>query len=460
MSSLARNSAARMVVEVGGVGLGAVAAIVTARWLGPSGKGIVATLTLTAMLVGRLATMGLGESGIVMVGKGISDQEHVLRANIGAVLLSGIVGTVICWSLAAVIIQPGSEEIWLAVAVAAVTVPISAAQDIVSHGLTMQERIVQSSSVVGATALSTVSALVGFVVVLDLGVLGAALGSFVGVAVGVTLAAVMLSRDFSLRPRLDREYLRPAIRYGLKLEVSYLITLMAARLDLLLVFVLAGSGDAGNYSVALTVAGLVALAPFSFTYAAFPRLAYLGEAQSRNLALVIWRRGLLASVAMAAVVGATVPLLLPFAFGSDFEPAVLPTLILLLGAVCVAGQWMLARALAARGNPKLLMQTYALSLAVMVPLDLLMIPLFGMVGAAVASTVSSMAGLALCIVRYLRQGTGPSDMTPGREDLAALLRSFRTLVGDLVHRRWRVTPPPGVEPEPPPPAMESADPMH
>ena len=91
MSSLARNSAARIVVEIAGMVLGGIAAIVTARWLGASGKGTAATLTLLSLIAGRFASLGLGESGIVMVGRGIAGKADVIRANIGALLGSGLI---------------------------------------------------------------------------------------------------------------------------------------------------------------------------------------------------------------------------------------------------------------------------------------------------------------------------------------------------------------------------------
>jgi O-antigen/teichoic acid export membrane protein len=214
-----------------------------------------------------------------------------------------------------------------------------------------------------------------------------------------------------------------------------MISAMVGRLDILFVFLFVGAAGAGNYSVALTVAGLVGLAPFSFTYAAFPRLAYLDDQGSRELALIIWRRGTVASIAMACLVGAASPILIPLLFGSGFQPAITPSLILLAGGVCYGGQSMLARALAARGDPNLLVRTYGLTLVVMVALDFLLIPVFGIIGAAVASSISALAGLALCVVRYKRDGITGSEMIPRWADCVALLRTLRSIAAEPA--RWR-----------------------
>lgn len=439
VSSLAKNSGARMLADVSVLALGAIAAVITARWLGPSGKGIAAALALLAMLFARASALGLGEGGIVMVGQRRVTTPAALRANLAAIGVSSALAAGMFIPVAILQIQPESTALWLAVVVTAIAIPLGAVHDILSQGLNMQERIVESSLVVGLTSVGTITGVALFVIVLSLGVLGAALGTVTGVGVGVLSAALLLSPRFRLKPHWNVAYLRRAVRYGVRVEASYLIAILAGRLDLLLVFSLAGQAAAGNYSVALTIAGVAGLAPWAFSYAAFPQLAYIEESGVKSLSLLIWRRGLIASAAVAALLGVLGPVFISPTFGDAFQPAVVPTVILLGGAVCVSGQLVLARAVAARGDPRLILRSFGLSLIVMIALDLVLIPALGITGAAIASTVSNCGGLGMCVRHYRRAGVGLSELVPRWSDCVGLARTARSLVGSLGHS-WSAQP--------------------
>jgi O-antigen/teichoic acid export membrane protein len=98
-----------------------------------------------------------------------------------------------------------------------------------------------------------------------------------------------------------------------------------------------------------------------------------------------------------------VPLALPLAFGEAFRPAVIPSLIMVPGGVVVSAQVLLCRALAARGNPRPLLHSFAVSLVGMCLADTAVIPLFGIVGAAVVSTGAPLLGLWTVVARRHRR---------------------------------------------------------
>src|SRR5437773_1473155 len=67
--SLRVNSLARLVLEGGRLASGFVSAAITARWLGPAGKGTLSALLFIAALLSYGSTMGLGEAVTVMIGR-------------------------------------------------------------------------------------------------------------------------------------------------------------------------------------------------------------------------------------------------------------------------------------------------------------------------------------------------------------------------------------------------------
>ena len=122
--------------------------------------------------------------------------------------------------------------------------------------------------------------------------------------------------------------------------------------------------------------------------------------------------------------------MIPFAFGDDYRSAILPSLILIVGGILWGQQWILSRSLAARGETGPMIRFFAANVLVMAALDLLLIPVLGVVGAALASVGGSMAGLALCLATYRKRSPDLrlGALIPTRRDAEDLLSYFRTLV--------------------------------
>src|ERR671926_1037580 len=69
LPSLKRNSAARFLADAAGLVFGIISGVITARALGPTGKGLFSSLTLLSGILVWVCCMGLGDAAIVMVGQ-------------------------------------------------------------------------------------------------------------------------------------------------------------------------------------------------------------------------------------------------------------------------------------------------------------------------------------------------------------------------------------------------------
>lgn len=419
---LARTSLARFAADGSAVTFGLLAGIVTARLLGPAGKGTLAALLLLVNVFGHTCSLGLGDASVIAYGQRKADLRAALSATVLPVIAAATAG-----ALSVFLISTASFEARLpasTAAAAAVAVPVIAFMHLLSMVLNARERLALTSGALGMSfAINAVTVWV-LIAVFDLGVLGGVLGSLVGPAVAVmVMGPALRTEGLSLVPRWSPTFLRGQLRAGLLIQGAYLLIAMTQRIDQLLVLWLAGSSEAGHYSVALTVGQLVVYAPMAIATAAFPRFAYLEPAESALVMRTVVRTSV--ALVLLVVVGLLigVPFLVPLLFGSEFRAAVAPSLILLLGGGCLSIQWVLCRALAARGRPRPLAQSFALSLVTMVVLDLLLIPAAGGVGAAVASAVGAGCGLAYVLWLYRRADDlriRSLDMLPRRKDFIRL----------------------------------------
>lgn len=431
LPSLGRGSAARFIAEGSGVFFGLLAGVMTARWLGPHGKGLLASLTVTAVLVAHVCTVGLGDAAIVNVGRDRASLQRAFSATAGASMVLAVLGMALLWSVGSLWFANDWGQVQSAVLVASLGLPLYLWARLLSFMLNAQERVGAGSAVVGIQSAVMAVGVLFLVGVVPLGITGGALAHLIGAASALALGLWLNRAQVRFRPRWDWSYLRPALRYGALVETSNLMTFGFLRGDLLLVYALAGSVAAGHYSVALTGGILVGMLPLAVSMATFPRIAKLSEPKANKLIAQVCRTSLVAGAGPALVLIVAAPVALPLLFGRDFQASVPPALILIAGGFIWSTQWILCRAQAARGRPGLQLRAFSLSLAAMVALDLVLIPQLGINGAAIAAVTSPLSGLLVTLYTYRRAdwwGLPLTRLVPTIADVQLVVKRVRRLI--------------------------------
>lgn len=430
LPSLRTNSVARLMADLLGIGFAFVAATITARLLGPAGKGYYSSLVLLGGLLIQVFAAGLGEAAIVLAGRARVTLHDAASATMLAILPLGILAAGLFWATAGVVLGAPSSDDSYSIAAGSLLVGINVWYTTVVSFLVAQERVavVALLSIVGNTI--TTAALLLLLAWAGLGVSGALLAGALGSCVTLVTAVVLLRRaDVSLRPRWRKRYLPSAARLGAALQFSNVLVLLTARLDLILVYRLSTPAAAGSYSIALTIGALVGAAPIAISYAAFPRLAYVDDDEAQELTAQVFRMGIAAAVVSGIVLASVTPLAVPLIFGREYLDAVAPTLLLVPGGVLWSAQWLLCRAAAARGLPRPLVASFAVSFTVMTALDFVLIGPFGATGAAIASLVGPIFGLLTAVLLYRSHWhLSWRLLVPGFADVTAFAETAKHLV--------------------------------
>jgi len=165
-----------------------------------------------------------------------------------------------------------------------------------------------------------------------------------------------------------------------------------------------GSAAAGVYVIAVALVEKLWLVSQAVSTVLLPRLSQLSseEGKRKIITPLICRWVLL--VTLVGGLGLAV-IVYPFTllvFGSDYLGSVLPALVLLPGIVFVSGARVLANDIASRGRPELNMYVSAITMVCNVIGNLLLIPLYGLAGAAMATTIAYSLTLVLTLLIYTR----------------------------------------------------------
>jgi O-antigen/teichoic acid export membrane protein len=213
----------------------------------------------------------------------------------------------------------------------------------------------------------------------------------------------------AVRPSL--ELARRVSSYGWRAQVGGVIFLLNLRLDFIILDVLAGPAVLGIYAVASKAAELIKVPGMALTYVLYPRFAReTSETATARARWLIPRAGV-ATAASIVPIGLAVVLLIPVVYGSEFDDAVVPAVIILLGLALEGVGGVITGFLYGIGRPGLNSWAMGVGLAVTVVLDLLLIPPFGASGAAAASAAAYMStSLALMWFFWSVNRTPPSSV--------------------------------------------------
>jgi O-antigen/teichoic acid export membrane protein len=419
--SVAGNSARMLTAQLAGNAGYFVSVLLLARGLAPAQRGAVAFVTVSALVLSSLASLGVTEATKVFVARRPAARPRLLTnvlitCSCGA--LAG--GALICAVLLGVpgVRPPEIRRIELAAIVAGgVAGSIGLAAAAVLQGTSrfrMYSRVLGAGPWMYALLLGALWVTRGITV-------AHAVTAWVlaqGVAAVVLSAAAARGIGFG---RPDGRLLGESIRFGVRAWLGGLARLLNARVDQVLLGVLATQAVLGTYAVAVNASEVLFYLPSAVATALLPAVARSGAMAGVEQTLRVFRAVMIITTVTVVVAALLGPVLVPLVFGHAYAGSVQPFMWMLPSAFGFAASAVFSNALLASGAPTLSSVGPATSLVVGVALDLILIPVLGATGAAIAASTALLSGGAAAAVTYgIRAGLRPAALIPRRADVAML----------------------------------------
>jgi O-antigen/teichoic acid export membrane protein len=368
--------------------LGFATSILTARFLGPEGRGHYFFIVTIASTIVQFSNLGLHSSNTYQVAKDKSLLRGLVANSFWISLLGGggIAGIV------ALVIQSSNwstetplVHLWLASAL----VPSMLFFMLGNNLLVGINRIdVFNAFQVGSNVL--VLLFMGLAGLQGWGVVG-----FLGanVLAGCLTAAVLLVVLLRYSNKADGFAFRSkvfsaAFRYAAKVYLASLLAFLVLRSNVFLLKGLTSVDQVGYFSVATQLADVLGILPTSVALVLFPNLVQ-SEAH-RRWATTLRSTAIVGGFMTVACLIAVV-LVEPFvkiAFGSKFLAAVPILLWMLPGVLFLSMSTVISQYLAAIGFPRLLLGIWLIAFVVVVSSSEVLIPLYSGTGAAMALSVT------------------------------------------------------------------------
>ncbi|MBI4507865.1 MAG: oligosaccharide flippase family protein [Chloroflexi bacterium] len=404
-----RDSLVTFATRVALFGTSTLTAVLTARLLGPEGRGVYALLTQTALLLALVANLGLSPATVYLAGQRRFSVGVLAWNALGAGLLLGLATAPLTWVLYTLAPQLFRGVPLALLALVVLSVPLALTTQMLSSLLLGRQRLLAYNALAGVQGLFGAAALVGALVV-EPSVRAATLALVASAAFALlsTAGYVAWAEAAARRPAWTARVLPAALGYGLRGQVANVVQYLNYRMGFFLLNAFAGSAAVGLLSIAVVLAEALWYATNAVATVLFPRVAARGqEPEAVALAAQAARLGFALTALLALGLAVVAPLAVPLLFGAAFAGAVVPLLLLLPGTVAFALTNVLASALAGWGRPGLNAWASTLCFAVTAGLALLAIPPWGTAGAALAMSAGYLAGTAATLALFARQAGLP-----------------------------------------------------
>ena len=408
------NCSARLLAILGLAG----ATIAVARAGGPADVGEYALLRMLPGLLGVLAVGGLPGA----LGYFLSEQRRhapglwpTLLAILGLGSVLGVLAWLVLTPLLVSTFFPGAGLAVIAWAGATV-----ATQLLLTVGKTSLQGLQDRRGGDLVIALEELAFLPCYLVSVLLGVSGTT-ALVVGLAAADLLVAVeawrRVARRTGWRPRRRiarprRDLGREVLTYGVRGQVGGMMTLLNLRLDFAVLGAMAGPAVLGAYAVASKYAELLRLPGTALTWVTYPRLAAMPAQEAgrsaRRLVGPTLAANLVAALPFVLLAGPVMSLF----YGDKFASAVVPARILVVGMLLGGAAGVASGFLYGRGRPGLNSWALGLGVVLTVILDIVLIPTYGVNGAAIASTVTYLLTDGALVVLLLRVSRREAETVP------------------------------------------------
>jgi len=407
--------------------------ILLARTLGPSGKGTLSIIQTVATLGAVLLNFGISASMLFYGAK----REARGRDAVALALLAGCVAS----GLALLAVKLAGPDITQALLHTGQTNLVVAGAATVGVVLAAQ---ILGAYVMGTGSIKNASMVNVWSLAFQLGALlllwrsgnltpVAAVAVWIIAVFGTLIAQARFSWNGQLaegvEPGVRRLVIR-AWRYAVAAWPGGILGNAALRADVFLLAYFANPAAVGVYSIAVTLAELCWYIPNSLGGVLAPKVASEGiDALHVTLRIgrVTWVITGLAAICI--LIGST--FMVPLLFGSQFAGSVVALAFLLPGIVATAFASAPSAYLNGIGRPGDWTRAAAANVAVNITANIVLIPRFGVVGAAAASSLSYSTAAVIITMSLIRQTkVGLRELVvPTRDDLRMVPDALRAVLG-------------------------------
>ena len=383
-----------------------VITVIIARMLGPRGQGIYSVAVLFPSLLLIFTSFGLNSAVAYFLGKDEYSKKQVLGTSIiFNFLISGftiLIGLIIIFFFS-VRIFPDIEKIYLYLSLS--MIPLLLFFNLGCQFLLGLQKIKKYNIISISQSFLFLVFVATLLLLMRFGVTVTILSQVFSYSIVLLfLLFIVIKEAEGIDFRMNTKYLKDSFLYGVKVHLAGIFDFLHSRIDLFLINFFLNPFSAGIYFASVRLAEGVWLFSISTGTVLFPRISSEKNMENiKKFTPLVCRNILFLSFFMILALFLVSGWLITFLYSESFAGAIMSFRILIIGILTVSGWHILANDLAGRGKPML--NTYSIGISVLlnIVLNIILIPLWGINGAALATTISYTIMFLVTVAFYVKE---------------------------------------------------------
>lgn len=399
--SYGKNITSTFLTEITKIVLGFITSIMVTRALGPDGYGYVGYLMLIFGFISSYGHLGLNYATMYFQKKTIYSEEKVYCVNISVIL---IIFTVI--STSTIFLKIGryifkDYSIFMILG-GLIFVGSTLIFDCNRKFYVGNERIVELNKY-----LLISNFIKAFLIILTWIFRKLSPTTYFIIHIGdVIFKNTLVSYKLNMKYRfmLDKKLIKAEYKYGIIVYFSAVFIYLNYKADQILIKKMLGISELGIYSIGVSLAELLFLIPISVRSALNGKLYNLNNGSNKKRLLISMTIKYTFYISLVlAIAGIALTPLIPKVYGNEFKDASTVTAILFVGVAFASIGKVAYSYFLSEGKPIIHLKITLITFILNMILNFILIPLLGINGAAMASTIAYILYGFIYIIYFIRE---------------------------------------------------------
>ncbi|MGR3304130.1 MAG: lipopolysaccharide biosynthesis protein [Candidatus Scalindua sp.] len=383
--------------------LGVVTGIITARVLGPQGKGELQAVILWPQVLTWLCSMGMGWANVFFFAKEPGQRSKLVANSFLFALTFGLVGILIGEAIIPKLLSGYPEHIVLLLRTFFLFVPLLLFSSLLLGVFQGCQNFVFYNIMWVLPNLLYAFSLVVLLLLTKLTV-ESAIYSWMGIhVVSLLLKLWLVSRLVPLSISPSFSIFKRTLNYGIKSHIGDISYILSNNLDQMFVIPILSPLEFGIYSIAVRMSRTIVLIPGAIMAVLIPEASRRTSKDAGDLTLWLIQLSFVILTILCVVLFIIAPYLIEFLFGERYLGTIEPFRILLIGSVFLGIGSIVDGGL--KGTWRPLQVSYAnwICIAVLAPCLSILVPLYGTTGAALSYDLGFLSRFLVLLIVFVKE---------------------------------------------------------
>ncbi|MBE7175513.1 MAG: flippase [Mucilaginibacter polytrichastri] len=380
---------------------GILTSILTARYIGPAGNGIIAALIVYPDLFMTIGSMGIRQSTTYFVGSGKYNRDAIFSSVIYLCIITSIFCVGVCYVLIKYFTKVQYKELYILLAIS--PIPFSLFTTYASGMFLGMGNIKEFNRVNWVPNFIKLVGVGALVVFLGFGVEGVLIATFLGMFILSFLVVRVMSRLINIQFVFDKKLIGQLLKLGLGYAFAMLVVNLNYKADVVLLERFSTESQLGLYSKGVVIVEYLWEVPTLISTIVFSRSANAKDSKAFSEKVCsMLRIGSILVLAASLVFFVLSPVIIRVMYGEAFMPSSTVQKILIPGIFLMTIFKVLNMDLAGKGKPWVSMWAMIPALLINIALNIVFIPKYGANGSALASTISYSFAAVVFLFSYAK----------------------------------------------------------